>query len=223
METLTDVVLRKVADQTVSRREAILIVEARIDVARKGEIRMDRDDQMVRHLHVETLTDVVLRKDAGQTVPRREAILIVARLVNATVEAIEVRADLRTWITDADLQKAETLIADRNDVMSKVVHQEVEPSPEKVENLQHVAIKAVEALDLRCAAVYCHSRIADQVLADHRGLSVVSRLVADLRSAKADLDDHKWGHRGKTVAVRKIVDHRLVATSRDAHRWGHRG
>ena len=181
------------------------------------------DDQMVRHLHGVMLIDEVVRKVADLTAHRREAILIVARLVNATVEAIEVRADLRTWITDADLQKAETLIADRNDVMSKVVHQEVEPSPEKVEDLSHAATKVGGALDLRCVAVDHRSRIVAQAQAARRGLSVESHLVADLRSVRADQVVRKWGRRGLSVESHLVADHRLVRAGQVVRKWGRRG
>ena len=172
------------------------IVAILIDAARKDEIRMAPVVRTAHPLHVEILIVVEPRKVADQTVRRREAILTVARLANGTAVAIADRADLRTWITDADLRRAVTRIADQVAATQKVVRQRAATRLAKVEALRHAAARAAETLGRRCKAVDHRSRIADPVQADLRGLSVVSHLAADRRSVKADLADLKWDHHG---------------------------
>lgn len=168
----------------------------RIDAVPQAETRTAHVVRMVHRRHEEIRIVVVARKVADQTARRSEVILIVARLANGTAVAIADRADLRTWITNADLQRGVTLNADLVAATQKVVHQKAATSLAKVEDRQHGAAKAAGTLDLRCKAVDHRSRIADPVLAGLRGLNVVSRLVADHRSVRADPADLKWDHRG---------------------------
>ena len=165
--------------------------------------------QMARHLHVEILTEeilteeilteeilivVVVRKVADQKARCSEAILIVDLLVNGTAAVIADRADLRTWITDADLQRAVTLSADRI-AMQNVVRQRV-ATILATEDVRLAAANAAGALVLRCKAVDRRSPVVDPVQADLRGHSVVSHLVAGLRLVAADQADLKWDRRG---------------------------
>jgi hypothetical protein len=182
------------------------------------------DAQMARHLHVEILTEeilieeilieeilieeilieeilieeilivVVVRKVADQKARCSEAILIVDLLVNGTAAVIADRADLRTWITDADLQRAVTLSADRI-AMQNVVRQRV-ATILATEDVRLAAANAAGALVLRCKAVDRRSPVVDPVQADLRGHSVVSHLVAGLRLVAADQADLKWDRRG---------------------------
>lgn len=168
-----------------------------IDVVLAPELMADA--QMARHLHVEILTEeilivVVVRKVADQKARCSEAILIVDLLVNGTAAVIADRADLRTWITDADLQRAVTLSADRI-AMQNVVRQRV-ATILATEDVRLAAANAAGALVLRCKAVDRRSPVLDPVQADLRGRSVVSHLVAGLRLVAADQADLKWDRRG---------------------------
>lgn len=151
---------------------------------------------------------------ADQKVHRREAMLIVARLVNATVEAIGDRADLRTWITDADLQKVVMLIADQAAAMQKVVNQEVATSL-ATGHARQATVKVAKNLGLRCAAVVHRSRIAGLAQSGLRGCSmaiVVRHLLAVLHRLVEALSE--WDHRGCSMASLSVADRRSVMAER---------
>ena len=152
---------------------------------------------------------------ADQKAHRREAMLIVARLVNATVEAIGDRADLRTWITDADLQKVVTLIADQAATTQKVVLQEAVKSHVKVAALQLAAPKAAETLDLRYTVGVHRFHIADLAQSGLRGCSMATvvghRLAAPHRLVEGLSE---WDHRGCSMASISVAGQRSVMADR---------
>ncbi len=151
---------------------------------------------------------------ADQKVHRREAMLIVARLVNATVEAIGDRADLRKWITDADLQKVVMLIADQAAAMQKVVYHEVATNL-ATGRARHATVKVAKTLGLRCESVVHRSRIAGLALLGLRGCSmaiVVRHLLAVLHRLVEALSE--WDHRGCSMASLSVADRRSVMADR---------
>ena len=186
------------------------------------------DVRMARHRHAETRIVAILiagvaRKVVDQMACRNEAILIAARLATGTPVVIADRVDLHTWVTDADLQKDVTLNSDWLAAIQKVVPRKAASNLVEEKDHRLAVAKVAEVLGLRCEAVDRRSLVVDRGQADHRGLSVVTHRVADLRSVVADRDDLQWGHHGSEVEVRKVVDRRLVAPDRDVHKWGRRG
>lgn len=207
-------------------------MEIDVDLAPElmADVRMARHRLAVTRIarHAETRIVAILivgvaRKVVDQMDHRSEVILIVARLATGTLVVIADRADLQTWVTDADLHKGVTFNVDRVAVPQKVVPQKAAINLGKVKDHRLAAAKEAEALGLQCEAVDRRSLVVDRGQAGHRGLSVVSHRAADLRSVVAVRDDLQWDHHGPEAEVRKVVDHRLVAADRDVHKWGRRG
>lgn len=220
------------------RPEAIRIV-----AALKVETGTAHDDQMARRNHAENQNVAVVRKvetlivRVGQKVHLNEVIPTVeARRTNAMVVVIEDRADLQTWIVNADLQKAATLNVDQAVVMPKVarhravtnhaVLEKVAPavrSQAKAEEHRFAEAMAEINQDLRCEADGHRSLVADLAQADLRGCRDVK---ADRHSVVAHRSAEvlrEWGHHGHNVASHPVADRRSATVDQVAHRWDHQG
>ena len=162
--------------------------------------------------------------------------IVEARRTNAMVVVIEDRADLQTWIVDADLQKMATLNVDQAVVMRKVasrravtnlaMQERVAPavnSRTKDEDHRLAEAKAESNPDLRCEADDHRSLVVDQGQADLRGCRDVK---ADRHSVVAHRSAEvlrEWGHHGHNVAIHPVADRRSATVDQVAHRWDHQG